>query len=226
MTLLKLKERKIIIWVITLIPMRIQILLCYIEENFKNYLIDITYMENKNVNNNNEHSNKGENGKNKILIDETNRNEVNIYKEILYSDRYKIKYNSYIFKNGNFIGYGLFDKYYKNHYTIMIDDDNIFNSSIHKNGVLDNKYNSEELLKEVDDLIETNFPNFFRLLSTLDEIGGDVFYSDIKLIIANTFKKNNIEFKIIQWISDINTDINNKSDIIYIIRLKSICQFY
>ena len=49
------------------------------EEKFRNYLIEITYMENENLNNNPDHSNKGENGKNNILIDESNK-----YKEIFY----------------------------------------------------------------------------------------------------------------------------------------------
>ena len=63
------------------------------------------------------------------------KNEKISYKEILYSDKLQISYNSYIFKNNNFIGFGLFDNEYKNYYRIIINDENLFESSIHKNNI-------------------------------------------------------------------------------------------
>lgn len=174
------------------------------ENKFQSYLVSIIYKEKSSIN---------ENDNNEKLNQE---NEENIFEEYFYSSRYKIKYNSFIFTHDTLIGYGLFDKDYKNHYTIIVDQNNFFNSSIHKNGILCNK---KELFEEINDLIEENFKNFFKL-STAVEIGGDKFYSDVKLIIINTLKKNNIDFKIIQEIDDIIKEINSPKDIIYIIRLE------
>lgn len=175
---------------------------------FKNYLVSITYKRN-NIEKLNED----------IKIDEIEKNNSNIYIEQFYLDRFKIKFNSFIYKNDILIGYGLFDRKYENHYIIIMNKEDISKSLIYKNGFLINTTESINIIQEINDLLENYIQNFFKI-STAFEIGGNNFYTNIKLFIINALKKNNIEFKIIRDINIINTEKDNEKDIIYAIRLK------
>ena len=100
-----------------------------------------------------------------------------------------------------------------------MNKEDISKSLIYKNGFLINTTESINIIQEINDLLENYIQNFFKI-STAFEIGGNNFYTNIKLFIINALKKNNIEFKIIRDINIINTEKDNEKDIIYAIRLK------
>lgn len=175
---------------------------------FKNYLVSITY-----------ESNDIEKLNKNIIKNEVEKNISIIYKEKFYLDRFKIKFHSFIYKKDILIGYGLFDKNYENHYIIIMDEQDISKSLIYKNGLLINKTESTKIIQEIDNLLENNLQNFLKL-STAFEIGGNKFYTNIKLFIINALKTNNIEIKTIEEINTIDTEKDNEKDIIYAIRLK------
>ena len=100
-----------------------------------------------------------------------------------------------------------------------MNEQDISKSLIYKNGLLINKTESTKIIQEIDNLLENNIQNFFKL-STANNIGGNNFYINIKLFFINALKTNDIEIKTIKEINTIDTEKNNEKDIIYFIRLK------
>ena len=122
-------------------------------------------------------------------------------------------------KKDNHLGYGLFDKNYKNHYTILLNDfnsKNIFNYGIYKNG----KFCLNDDIKELDNIIEEIFKNYLITVPSY-KLTGNIFYTNLKIICLDSLKKLNIDIRIINNIQEIINKSSDSKDIIYVIREKA-----
>ena len=166
---------------------------------FKNFLINITYIQNKN--------NNALLNKNGITFNDN----VNIaFKEIFLHDKHKIHLFSYIYENDILIGYGLFDSSYEKHYIFLSDKNDFFNSSIYLNGNKITKANLDKL-NDINFLIERTFKEYFKTAPVFD-ITGNYLYIKIKLYILNILKQNNLDFKIVENIEQLNSLFLKKED--------------